>query len=244
MRADQAVSARREVRALPPTHPLTVFAVAVVLLDPGPPQYLHGRQLPQPVRRVGPVDGLKQRIAVGSRLHRERPAFCLALRQPAGVGALPVTLLPGSIHEPGHAQPVRGSNGEGFQRAPQRPGAQLQPVQVPHQRQDMGGIRAHATTSTKEPQLGQSVQQPVQDHLLLPVPDQALAEAGQDQKWKPTSSNPSPSRYFQPILPRTASAACRSVSRSANCTTDTTASIPGASPGPPRDGKAAAKSAS
>ncbi|MBB4942993.1 hypothetical protein FHR32_007393 [Streptosporangium album] len=58
------------------------------------------------------------------------------------------------------------------------------------------------------------------------------------------STRPRPPPYFQSIRPRTASAACRSLSPSANCSTDTGAGIPGDSPGPPRAGNASANCSS
>jgi hypothetical protein len=52
-----------------------------------------------------------------------------------------------------------------------------------------------------------------------------------------------PEQVF-PVDPAADRVRCLAVGRSANCITDTTASIPGARPGPPREGKAAAKSVS
>ena len=61
---------------------------------------------------------------------------------------------------------------------------------------------------------------------------------------KPGSSRASPSRYFQSIRVRTASAASRSVRFSARCSTVTSASRDGDHPGLPRAPNAAAKSSS
>ena len=60
----------------------------------------------------------------------------------------------------------------------------------------------------------------------------------------PASSSSKPRQYFQSTRPRTASAACRSVRSSQNCSTVTIASCAGLIPGLPRTGYAAAKSAS
>ena len=60
----------------------------------------------------------------------------------------------------------------------------------------------------------------------------------------PSSSRSSPNAYFQEILSRTASAACRSVRFSAICITVTSANRPGDHPGRPRTPNAGANSAS
>jgi hypothetical protein len=93
---------------------------------------------------------------------------------------LPVAILPGRIRDSGGAQPVGGGDRQGLQRAPQCLGAELQPVQVPYQGQDMDGIRAHTAARAQESEFGQPLQQSVQHHLFPAVIDQAFAEAGQD----------------------------------------------------------------
>lgn len=64
------------------------------------------------------------------------------------------------------------------------------------------------------------------------------------EKSKPGSSSSSPKAYLKSILARTASAACRSVSPSTNCNTNTTTNRPGDQAGFPRTGNKSAKSAS
>lgn len=66
---DEAVSARRETvpfgELLPPPHLLpAVGNLSVELLDPDSPQRLDGGQLPQPDRRIRPVDLVEQVVAV------------------------------------------------------------------------------------------------------------------------------------------------------------------------------------
>ena len=111
----------------------------------------------------------------------------------------------------------------------------LQPVQVTDRHTDMGGVGALAPARAQQ--------------AAFPQPTRASASAAarsghrraaarassvSTEASKPGSDRSRPSAYFQSSRARTASAACRSVRPSTNCSTSTSASRAGDHAGRPR----------
>jgi hypothetical protein len=153
--------------------------VPVVVLHQNLPQGLHLR----PVQQV--------RIAGGQVLQQPagvRPGLIDPGLRPGGVLAQPdwpaVAAAPVVIDQPG--QRVAGGAGELLQGRAHRLGDQFQPGQVPHRRQDMGGVSALRGALADQPGLLQpgqgQVKEPVRPPLLQqPVPEvaeHAVVEAG------------------------------------------------------------------
>jgi len=76
-------------------------------------------------------------------------------------------------------QPRRRRGGQRFQRGPQRLGDQLQPVELPHRSQHVGGIGALPPTTDQQPPLPKAVKHPVQQPLGLALAEQPRAELAQ-----------------------------------------------------------------
>jgi len=117
------------------------------------------------------------------------------LQQPAGVrpGLVDPGLRPGGIlaqpDRPAVAaaplvtgqafQRMAGGPGELFQSGPHRLGDQLQPGQVPHRRQDMGGVSALGGPLADQPRLLQPGQGQVKKQVRPPVHQQPVPEIAQ-----------------------------------------------------------------
>ncbi len=160
------------------------------------------------------------------------------------VATVVATFVPEPLRLGHLRQPGRGSLGERVERRAQRLGDHLQPAQFTRRRQHMRGVRPSSPRALEQPLLTGRDQDAVQHPAPHVRPGQPVTELRQHREVEAGSSSSSPSAYFQSIRARTASAACRSVSPSTNCNTDTSASPPGDQAGLPRTGNRSANSSS
>ncbi|HEV2256570.1 MAG TPA: hypothetical protein VGS06_25795, partial [Streptosporangiaceae bacterium] len=165
IRGDQLVCAGRQTvslrELLPPPHLLPAAAdLPAELLDPDPPQRLHGGQLPQPRRRARPVHLIQQEVAVRAVPDHQVLPPGPARGQVQVIDPRAVHLLPGPVDHPG--QPARRRDRQRLQRRPQALPGQLQPVQHPDRAQHVGGIGALPAAGPHQAQPGQPLQQRIQ----------------------------------------------------------------------------------
>src|SRR5258708_16466544 len=134
------------------------------------------------------------------------------------------------------SEPIGGQARYLIQRGAQSFAYTLQVGKRAHAREHMGGIAALFAPGFEPPALLASLQQHLQQQRLGLPSHQTLAKlAIRTEASKPGSESSKPRAYFQSIRPRTASAACRSVSPSTYCSTKTMAKRHGAAAGCPRE---------
>lgn len=171
-------SARREIVLPPPGHLL--FAVgdgARELLHPHRAQDGDGRHLLQPSWRRRREDGFEQAVSVSGDLPGEGAPLLLVGGQSVGVDPRPVAFLPRRVHRP--AQPIRRGRGECFQHRPQRLADELQAVEAADRGQHVCRVRALPPAGADQPQLGETLQQQVQDPRFHAMRQQPVPEPGQ-----------------------------------------------------------------
>lgn len=147
---DQQLARWQAGLLVPPAH---LAAVAVELLDPGRPQYLHRLQVGQPRRRVRAVDRLQQHQAVPANLNGPLGAGLLGLGQPPVVTALTVAAGPLGRDQP--SKPRWRHHRQGLQGGAEGLDDLFQPVQVTHGQVDVGGVGALAPAPAQQATLTQ-----------------------------------------------------------------------------------------
>jgi len=153
--------------------------------------------------------------------HLVHPLFLslFAFRQSPFFDPAPITLKPSHRHS--LFQPLRFCCCYGVECGSHRLSQQFQTIETTNCCQHMGGVGALHATLFDPALFTERFYQMIKEPLAGLMGHQT----------KPGSVNSNPSRYFQPIRPRTASAACRSERSPRYCSTQTNASRQAASAG-------------
>ena len=199
------------------------------VLPPDPAQGRDGRHVAQPNRHSAGVDGYEQPTPVKPDLIGAGPAGRLTLRDVELVDGAAVALDPGRIGV--GAQPVWCDDRQAVRCGAQGPDGAAEAVEAADGSEDVSRIGALATTLGQEAVLAAKIQQGVEQQRLHATDREAGAQLAQDRAGEAGVGQGEPDRYFQSMLPRTASAARLSDRFSANCSSVTSASRQGQAAG-------------
>ena len=181
----------------------------------------------------GPSDRGQQTHAVLPDLAGERLARLMSLGQAGLLDPAAVALEP--LRRRGASSQSGAATARAFRAARSVSATCSRRLRRRKRPQDMGRVGALPAARLQQPlRLAGRQQRLEQQCARLRRRARRARNSQSTEKWKPGSSSSRPSAYFQSIRARTASAAWRSESPSANCMTVTSASRHGLSAGRPR----------